>query len=709
MIISQHHSDFTNWETSYVLLLWLSALCLIPFDICSMDSTLLVHGKSSDMTDTQPAFGASSLIVDIISICKSFLCQTGPAREAASICLSSLLTRPDMENAVLNSFVEWAMTILLSWLTLSEEVRSCLTVEYFQLLGILHCLFQIFKLGHRQKLLSFGSKLFSICLELTSISHQTAVRKLLTKLIQRIGMNFLAPKVAPWRYLRGSRSLCLGSLLTTDSNVGIEEPDNSLGNDCDEVSDEVEEALDRLITLLHDKDTVIRWSAAKGIGRITMRLSKDSAADIVDAVISSFDDSHADSRWHGGCLALAELSRRGLLLPDRLYEVIPFIENAIHFDVLRGQHSIGSHVRDAACYVCWAFSRAYSPAVMAPFTAAVTTALLTTALFDREVNCRRAASAAYQETVGRQGDQNVSYGIEIITVVDYYSIGNRSSCYTSLAHTVASINRKLNSSFLVHLQEAKLSHWDKQIRQLASKAVASLALIDVPFTLHLLSQLAMECTASNVNVRHGSILAMAELLFKLISHNVAVPSTLMSEIVEIVPNINKNRLFRGKGGEQIREAVCGLIESIAMSKVPMATKQQVTYVESLNEHLRQPHEGIQLAARSALREFLYSYFSFGDSAPSDRLQKLTVLKYMEGLESDNNASVTRGYALALGVLPLRLVVQPVGRLHEVLNVLSISSNPSKKVGGEYDADTCKTCSCIALHCIEMKTHFSIMI
>lgn len=684
-----------------MLLLWLSALCLIPFDICSMDSTLLVHRINSDGIDTHPAaFDASSLIDDIISICKSYLCQTGPAREAASICLSSLLTRPDMENAVLNSFVEWAMAILQSWLTLSEEVRSCLTVEYFQLLGILHCLFQIFKLGHRQKLLSFGSKLFSICLELTCISHQTAVRKLLTKLIQRIGMNFLAPKVAPWRYLRGSRSLCLGSLLTTDNNMSIEEPDNSLGDDCDtEVFDEVEEALDRLITLLHDKDTVIRWSAAKGIGRITMRLPKDSAADIVDAVISSFDDSHADSRWHGGCLALAELSRRGLLLPDRLHEVIPFIERAIHFDVLRGQHSIGSHVRDAACYVCWAFSRAYSPAVMAPFTAAVTTALLTTALFDREVNCRRAASAAYQETVGRQGDQNVSYGIEIITVVDYYSIGNRSSCYTSLAHTVASINRQLNGSFLVHLQAAKLSHWDKQIRQLASKAVASLALIDVPFTLHLLSQLAIECTSSNVNVRHGSILATAELLFKLISHNVAVPSTLISEIVEIVPNINKNRLFRGKGGEQIREAVCELIQSIAMSKVPMVTKQQVTYVESLNEHLRQPHEGIQLASRSALREFLYSYFSFGDSTPSDRLQKLTVLKYMEGLESDNNASVTRGYALALGVLPLRLVVQPVGRLHDVLKVLSTSSNSNKKVGGEYDADTCKTCSYIELYCI----------
>ena len=66
-------------------------------------------------------------------------------------------------------------------------------------------------------------------------------------------------------------------------------------------------------------------------------------------------------------------------------------------------YSVGSHVRDAACYVCWSFARAYEPGQMKRYVVDIATSLLITTVFDREVNCRRAASAAFQENVGRQG------------------------------------------------------------------------------------------------------------------------------------------------------------------------------------------------------------------------------------------------------------------------------------------------------------------
>lgn len=80
------------------------------------------------------------------------------------------------------------------------------------------------------------------------------------------------------------------------------------------------------------------------IGRVTGRLPKELADDVVGSVLdcfrygsmsvwvfvcvfvhgfffllccfSSFHET--DNAWHGGCLALAELGRRGLLLPSRL-------------------------------------------------------------------------------------------------------------------------------------------------------------------------------------------------------------------------------------------------------------------------------------------------------------------------------------------------------------------------------------------------------
>lgn len=56
--------------------------------------------------------------------------------------------------------------------------------------------------------------------------------------------------------------------------------------------------------------------------------------------------------------------RRGLLLPERLPRACPLVRRALAYDVRRGAGGVGAHVRDAACYVCWAFARAYSPKVI---------------------------------------------------------------------------------------------------------------------------------------------------------------------------------------------------------------------------------------------------------------------------------------------------------------------------------------------------------
>lgn len=58
---------------------------------------------------------------------------------------------------------------------------------------------------------------------------------------------------------------------------------------------------------------------------------------------------------------------------------------ALHYDVRRGPHSVGSHVRDAAAYVCWAFGRAYNHTDMKGILDELAPHLLIIACYDREV------------------------------------------------------------------------------------------------------------------------------------------------------------------------------------------------------------------------------------------------------------------------------------------------------------------------------------
>jgi len=387
----------------------------------------------------------------------------------------------------------------------------------------------------------------------------------------------------------------------------------------------------------------------------------------------------------GGCLALAELSRRGLLLPDRLEVVVPLIREAVHYDILRGHHSVGSHVRDAACYVCWAFARAYSPDIMKPYISELTSVMLLTALFDREVNCRRAASAAFQENVGRQGNSNFKFGIEISTFADYFSLGNRFSSYTKVAISVASLDSVYLHNFFRFLRTSKIFHWDEEIRSLATQSMSQLVSLNAQNGIDAIIDLVPLCYSSNFNQRHGALLGVATLVLSVSRYSV-LSDEIVAKVADIIPSLDKARLFRGRGGELLRKTSCLLVENIAQSNLGLNMKQQVSLVEFVNENLRQPFEGIQLAAAKALRCFLHSYFPV-KVEPSQRLQGLTSLKYVEGLRTDQNAAATRGYALALGALPAKLILSPLTRFSEILEALAEACCKNRLICGEPDIET----------------------
>ena len=217
-------------------------------------------------------------------------------------------------------------------------------------------------------------------------------------------------------------------------------------------------------------------------------------------------------------MALAELCRRGLLLPARLDEFVPILEKALVYDINLGNHSIGAHVRDAACYVVWSFARAYAPEIMRPHVMALASKLVNISLFDREVNCRRAASATFQEAVGRQG--TFPHGIEILTEADYFTLSNRVNAYLNVSCYVGQFSEYW-LHMLKYLAEVQLKHWEASMRQLAAQSLSVLSVFNPEGTINeILPKLIDNIFSKVIHIRHGAIMGVSEIIIGLSGNSV---------------------------------------------------------------------------------------------------------------------------------------------------------------------------------------------
>lgn len=678
LLFRQDPKDTETWETRYMLLLWLSMTCLIPFDLSRLDGHLESDsGKARESTMDR-----------ILAIAKSYLVVSDSPRDAASVLVSKFITRPDVKQKRLKDFLDWNLTTISQ--TNDQSMREIMVLD-----GALQSLAKLFKHGKRDDLLQYAPTILQ-CLEQKHLSEssQAMLRKLGVKLIQRLGLTFLKPRLATWRYQRGSRSLAANLAMSQSATATAEVETQEQEEDYD-IPEEVETVIEHLLVGLKDKETIVRWSAAKGIGRVTGRLPKELADEVVGSVLDCFSFQETDNAWHGGCLALAELGRRGLLLPSRLTDVVPLIIKSLTYEEKRGACSVGSNVRDAACYVCWSFARAYEPKELEPFVTQIANALLITAVFDRNVNCRRAASAAFQENVGRQG--TFPHGIDIVTAADYYAVGNLNNCYLNISVYIASFP-EYTKAMIDHLVAMKINHWDVVIRELATKALHNLTPQAPDYmATTVLPQLLPMAVGIDLHGRHGAILACAEIthaLYKLgLQTNRTVLDIISSECVDALKNIHQRlqdrKQYRGFGGELMRPAMCGLIERLSLSKMPFKDDPVITgwqwliddTIKSLHLFSSGAKDGIMVAVVSALSTLCEEYYQAQPGQADSEMQTVLVSQYTEGLKSPQ--ILTRcGSALALGCLP-RFMIH--SKLKQILDGLQQMCIVSQKEGSFTEA------------------------
>ncbi|KAK7939149.1 hypothetical protein WMY93_002475 [Mugilogobius chulae] len=668
LLLRQDPKDNETWETRYMLLLWLSMTCLIPFDLFRLDGHMEHDGGHA----------RESTMDRILAIAKSYLVVSDTPRDAASVLVSKFMTRPDVKQKRLGDFLDWSLT------TLSHTNDQSMT-DIMVLDGILQSLAKLFKHGKRDDLLQYAPTVLQ-CLEQKHLSdsNQAMLRKLGVKLTQRLGLTFLKPRLASWRYQRGSRSLAANLSVPLSNTAPLSPNLEPLETEEDyDIAEEVETVIEHLLVGLKDKETIVRWSAAKGIGRVTGRLPRELADEVVGSVLECFSFQETDNAWHGGCLALAELGRRGLLLPSRLKDVVPLIIKSLTYEEKRGACSVGSNVRDAACYVCWSFARAYEPKELTPFVMQIARALVITAVFDREVNCRRAASAAFQENVGRQG--TFPHGIDILTAADYYAVGNLNNCYLNISVFVASFP-EYTKSLIDHLIEMKINHWDSVIRELSTKALHNLTPQAPDYMgTTVLPQLLPMAVGIDLHSRHGAIIACAEIthaLYKLgLQTNRGVVDIISSECVEGLKNIHQmihdRKQYRGYGGELMRPAVCCLIEKFSLSKMPFKDDPviggwQWLIDDSIKTLSKGAFDNTMTAVVTALSALCEEYYQTEPGQADPEVQRVLISQYIEGVQSPQ--MFTRcGSALALGALPKFFIQSKLKQILEGLRQMCVKS------------------------------------
>ncbi|KAG8980354.1 hypothetical protein FRC05_005985 [Tulasnella sp. 425] len=432
------------------------------------------------------------------------------------------------------------------------------------------------------------------------LTSNTLVRKWATKLEGRLGLCDLPPprvRQAKGKYLQPTMGSSQGHALHSAAEF--------------DVPDSIENTIESLLTSLQDRDTVVRWSAAKGLARVAERLPDEYASQVLETVIGLFS-VHAfdgaggiqdlppasEATWHGATLACAEIARRGLIGDDQLPELIDWLKRGLYFDIRKGAHSIGSNVRDAVCYVLWAMARAQSKESFKPFSLETARRLVTVSVFDREVHVRRAASAAFQEHVGRMS--LFPHGIDIITKADFFAVSGRKSAFTIAAPQVA--EHEEYRDFLVnHLLTVSLKHWDPTLRQPAAVALRRICEKDL-LTLGPVcaAKVAGFLRSIDSNEVHGGLLALAEMAdaYKQ-SKN---PSTEIHrlKIFEYIVNTPPSVFSRYKN-DLILEAACiGLANTLSKDALALS-ETKTPWKDIVLAGIKHRVEGVPEAAALAMR------------------------------------------------------------------------------------------------------------
>ena len=638
-----------TWEERYIMLLWISHLSLMPFDLAALSSD-----KSVDPGDLPLDLPAAmpSIAKEVTYIAIQNLSAPSKEREAAGLLLARLALRPDMRPCqLLKSTTDWALFCLTGGS--NENGKSSIYDD----IGALSFLARVVSSADSTTISPFLLVIFKTVQ--TIISQGSAkgramytsalARKLLIKLLRAITCH----------------ALCSG-------------PETPFKTELDR-EDALEEVIDHLLTSLADKDTSVRYAASKALSIIAAKLDPALAADIVEALLGSLEENilwqdmakaqtSADCdtrlskprprrrdltsvnalRWHGLVLALSQLLYHRSPPPDQL----PIILNALFLALSFEQRSavgasIGTNVRDAACFGIWALARRYTTKELlavdisliraasdhnqsASILQVLANEIVVAACLDSAGNIRRGASAALQELIGRHPD-TIEQGISVVQIVDYHAVALRSRALVEVASGASDLSPLYWDALFNGLLDARgIGSADAPSRCNAATAIGQLSYKDREQSIRRVRDCLRSTTSRQVEERHGLLLSLAAIVTRLgrdsmITKMPSIPSLdPMSNIFEDTQIADKDFTTATLQPALTAEAACGLISAFgsATRLSPLAKSVGPVFDASLDRSkeilclsLGRSEDVVIIAATAAAKEVLY----FSDNTAKEKL------------------------------------------------------------------------------------------
>jgi hypothetical protein len=498
-----------SWKVPYVLLLWLSHLLLTPFDLASISARPVRDGSQTAWMALHADL--PTVAQRVIQVGAINLSASTKAQDAAAAMLVRLATRPDMQRfRVADSLVEDAIA------KLAPSAESPSTI--YQQLGPLRLLAGIATSADVSHVLP---SIYRSCEKLSAdgtvspVTENAVGKKLIVKIFRNIAILTLRlPSV----------SGPLRSFLETTSVL--------------------EDVIDHLLQSLGDRDTPVRYAAAKAISLIISELEPEMGHEVIQAVLETFKEDIPRSavgvdyqtvnalKWHGLTLTLSHALFKRSASPSQLLDILNALVSALNFEQRTATgSSVGTNVRDAANFGIWSLSRRYtsdellsvdmndlrsvaSSSKQETVIQVMAVQLLLSACLDPAGNIRRGSSAALQELIGRHPNQ-VTEGIAIVQIVDYQAVGLRKRGLIDVAGKAASLDLVYWEALMDGLIGWRgLSSVDVTSRDSAALSLANFVTIaeDRDGLTHVADRLLAEVENSAIESMHGIICSLSNLL-----------------------------------------------------------------------------------------------------------------------------------------------------------------------------------------------------